>query len=388
MRRSDKRRSAKIPPMLKRRGCAFHGYVGQVLPVGFTFQCFLIPLLIATLIVIASAVDKTFTLDGRNVGLLEHPAIWSLLLLQILLPLCINNSLQQLQVARFRHGELIKLERKPSDLLLRPIDKFLGLNRNFSRVAAASIYLVGLLAFVWNTIQNQRPGIAVPFDFWDSKNHFWGFWVNCFYKLYLYGWFLPYMAMLQVGILVVTLELIRSERLKHNLKLFPFHSDGVGGFGFVASLVSTPVIITLLVGSIATAAAFEVHRAFDVTPVIGLIILLSWAVLAYIIPILFLRSDIIAVKQEMSRKLANLEQTTYAQTMDKTTISLGNFKKGTEVVEYLDRVSSKVRSVPNYPHLKRLIGYIGIAMTPSLISLAIKVYQATGVMIFSGLKQP
>jgi hypothetical protein len=342
----------------------------------------------ATLIVSASALDHTFTLDGRDVGLLEHPAIWSLFLLQILLPLCIKNSLQQLQVARLRDGEIIKLERTPSDLLLRPIESFLRLNRNFSRAAAVLMYSIGLVAFVWNTIQNQRPGIAIPFDFWDSKNHFWGFLVTWFYKLYLYGWFLPYMAMLQVAILVVILDIIRRARRDHKLKLFPFHSDGVGGFGFVASLVSTPVIITLLIGSIATAAAFEVHRSLDVTPVIGLTILLSWAVLAYVVPILFLRSDIIAVKQEMSRKLANLEQATYAQTIDKRDASFGSLQEGNEVVEYLDKVSSKVRAVPNYPHLKRLIGYIGLAMTPSLISLAIKVYQEAGVMIFSGVKQP
>jgi hypothetical protein len=240
---------------------------------------------------------------------------------------------------------MIRIDGRSSDLIISPVGRFLRLQGKESRVAATFIYCAGLSAFVWNTYQNQRPGIVVPYDFWDSKTYFWGFWFTRVYKLYLFAWLLPYLAMIQAAILVVTLRFVRRVRLSGRLKLLPFHSDGVGGLGFVASLVSTPVIVTLLIGSIPTAAAFEVHRAPDVTPLIGLSALVSWALLAYIVPIFFLRSDIVAMKRETFRRLTTLEQANYLQLIKENNLDFERLRRGNEALDYFDKVCGKVREI-------------------------------------------
>jgi len=382
------RNSADATPLLQSGGFSLHFYVGRLFKVGFVGQCFILAALVAISFLVASTVDGSLILEGRNVGLLEHPAIWAFLVLQIALPLCIRRSIKKLQGTRLRGGEMMRLDGRCSDLILAPVGRFLRLRGKESRVVATLIYCAGLSAFVWNTYQNQRPGLVVPYDFWDSRTYFWGFWITRVYKLYLFAWLLPYLAMLQAAILVVTLRFVRRVRRAGRLKLLPFHSDGVGGLGFVASLVSTPVIITLVIGAIPTAAAFEVHRAPDVTPLIGLAALVSWSVIAYIVPIFFLRSDIVAMKRETFKRLATLEQANYLQLIKDKALDFERLRRGNEALDYFDKVCGKVRAIPNYPHLKRLVSSVGLAMTPSIISIAIKLYLGAAPIIGPVLGKP
>lgn len=250
------------------------------------------------------------------------------------------------------------------------------------------IYCIGLAAWTWNTYQNQLPGIVVPYNFWDSTTFFWGFLITRVYKLYLFVWLLPYLAMIHVAILVVTLRLVRRARVSGRLQLLPFHPDGVGGLDFVASLISTPVIVTLIVGSIATGAAFLVHRAADVTPLIGLTVLVSWASAGYFVPIFFLKSDIVAMKRELIGELRTLQQANYSQIIKAHGHDIEMLSKGKEALDYFDKVCSKVQTISNYPHLKRLIGSAGLAMIPSVISLAIKLYQGALPLIDPVLRRP
>ena len=112
-----------------------------------------------------------------------------------------------------------------------------------------------LTAFIWNTYQNQLPGVIVPWDFWDTFNHLWGFWFTRIYKLYLFCWLLPYIALVHIAILMAVLRVVRRARLLGIVELQPFAADGVGGLGFIPPLVSSPVIVTLLLSTIAVAAA-------------------------------------------------------------------------------------------------------------------------------------
>lgn len=377
-----------ITAVLQRGGFSFHYYVGRLFKVGFLAQCCIITALTAIAILVGSIIDGSLILDGRNVGLLEHPTIWAFFSVQIALPLCIRYSLKKLLRSRVRIREITKLEGKFSDLVVTPLLRFLRLQDKESRFAATIIYCAGLTAFVWNTYQNQLPGIIVPYDFWDSKTYFLGFGITRIYKLYLFGWLLPYIAVIHVAILVVTLRLIRQARISGRLKLILFHPDGVGGLGFVPSLVTTPIIVTLLVASISTAAAFEVHRAVDVTPLMGLTIIIISTAIAYIVPALFLRSDIVALKREMIGRLRLLQQTYYSKIIDGQDTDFETLRKGNEALDYFEKVCTRVQAISSYPHLKRLLRYIGLALTPSIISLALKFYENVVPIIGPVLKKP
>jgi hypothetical protein len=337
--------------------------------------------------VVGSVIDGSLILDGRNVGLLEHPGIWVFFGLQIVLPLSIRNSLKKLLKARRRIGEITKADEKVSDIINTPLLKFLYLQNKESRFMAAVIYCTGLTAFVWNTYQNQLPGIIVPFDFWDSKNYFWGFWITRVYKFYLLVWLLPYVAMIHISILVVTLRLIRRARLSGKLKLIPFHPDGFGGLGFMPGLVTTPIIVTLLMSSVSTAAAFEVHRAADVTPLMGLAVVVISVGIAYIVPILFLRADIISMKREAIKKLRLLQQSHYSKIIEDQNLDSEKLSNGNEALDYFEKVCSRIQSISNYPHLGRILRYAGLSLVPSIISLILKVYDVVP-LISPILKRP
>ena len=250
----------------------------------------------------------------------------------------------------------------------------MALRDNESRIAAAFIYLAGLAAFAWNSYQNQKPHVIVPYDFWDSKTFFWGYWVTRVYKLYLFGWLLPYIAMIHVAILVVTLRFVRRARKAGKLVLSPFHPDGVGGLDFLASIISAPISATLVVGSLSTATAFLVHRAANVTPLIALGVLIAWAIVAYFVPIFFLRSDIVAMKQELLGKLRNLQQANYTEINEGHSMDLDVLSKGKEALDYFDNVCEKIKTISNYPHIKRLVGSLGFAVSTSVISITLKLF--------------
>jgi hypothetical protein len=366
-----RRSRSGIIEVLQHGGFSLHAYIGRRLNIGFLTQCCLLAAIAALLIFIGSVIDGTLFLEGRSIGLLEHPGIWAFFGLQIALPLSIRQSLKKLLRAQSKISAIANLNDKFSQAVVTPLLEFLRLRNNESRVIATIIYGAGLIAFVWNTYQNQLPGIIVPYDFWDSSNHFFGYWLTRVYKLYLFCWLLPYIALVHAAILIITLRLVRQARLAGRFKLDPFHPDGVGGLGFVPGLITTPIIVAVLMISLPTAAAFEVHRAADVTPLIGLTIMLAWTGIAYVVPILYLRADIVATKRATIKKLRQLQQACYFEIVKGNALDYEKVKDGNEALEYFEKVSNKVSSISNYPHLKRLIGYLGLALTPSAISFTV-----------------
>ena len=180
------------------------------------------------------------TLPGRSLGLFEHPTIWAFLLLQIVLPITMRSSLRALSNGRGWFAEV----RSRSDAQLRDpvlsLHRFAQLRDALSQSVASLFYLIGLAAFVWNTYQNQRPLVALSYDFWDSSLHAWGYWTTRVYKLYLFAWLLPYLALLHAGVLIVILSFIREARKSAALRLIPYHVDDLGGLGEPSSLVSNP----------------------------------------------------------------------------------------------------------------------------------------------------
>lgn len=192
--------------------------------------------------------------------------------------------------------------------------------------------------------------------------------------------------MVQAGILIVTLRFVRRARMTGRLRLFPFHPDGVGGLNFVASLISTPVIITIVVGSLATAVVFFAHGGVAVTAIIALVVLIGWALLAYFIPILFLRSDIVAMKREALEKLRGLQQENYAKITQTHGHDVEMLGKGKEALEYFDKVCANIQAISNYPHLRRLLRLSSISLLPSLVQIGFKLYQSAGPLLKPLLK--
>jgi hypothetical protein len=377
-----------ISAPLRAGGFALHDYVGRLLRIGFCSQCIVLAALSAVAVLIASTIDHSLILGGRNVGLFQHPTIWTFIGLQIALPLSLRSSLNKAVQNRARIRAVLKSEGGFTQQIVKPLQRFLRLQDADSKLVATIIYCVGLAAFVWNTYQNQLPGIVVPYDFWDSKNYSWGFWVTRVYKLYLFTWLLPYIALIHIGILVVVLRFVRRNRKAGKLTLLPFHPDGVGGLGFVPTLVTTPVIVTLLICSVSLFAAFEVHRALDVTPLLGLTVVVGSAAIAYVVPILFLRSDIVALKRDLADRLMSLQQAYYSSIIERPNLDFDTLRKGNEALDYFGKVSARVEAISNYPHLKRVLKFTGLALTPSIISICLSLYDHLSLIITSLSKRP
>jgi hypothetical protein len=373
-------RSSRISALFKEGGFLGHFYVGQLLQIGFAGQCWTLAAVSAGAVLVGSVMDHTLFLNGRSVGLLEHPAIWAFFGLQIALPLCMRQSVRNLVRSRKLLDGPPQLQRVAGATTINRVIESIRLRNNSGRFVAAIFYCVGLVAFVWNTYQNQLPGIIVPYDFWDSANHQWGYWITRLYKLYLFVGLLPYIALVHFAVLSAALQVLRERRTRGELRLQPFHPDGTGGFGFVPRLVTTPIAVTLMFAAIPVAGAIHVHRAADVTPVMGVILIVGGALIAYLLPIFYLRTDILAMKRDTLGRLRSLQQT-YANVDPSSGFDFEALRRGSEALEYFDKVCARVTSISSYPHLPRMAKYIGLALTPTAASLAIKFYETLSPVI-------
>src|SRR6266853_828872 len=89
------RRSPLPTSVLQTGGFAFHRYVGRLLNIGFLGQCCVTASVSAVAMLIGSILDGTLILQGRNIGLLQHPVIWAFIVLQVALPLALRHSLNK-----------------------------------------------------------------------------------------------------------------------------------------------------------------------------------------------------------------------------------------------------------------------------------------------------
>jgi hypothetical protein len=359
--------------ILESGGFWLHSLVGKYRKLSsFISQTLVITAICAVVMFLASLIDGSLYLPGRDVGFVEHPAVWGFLVLQTVLPISVAGSIEKLSHATIEDGEIVNKPEACSDLILPSVREFLKLRHRYSRLAAALLYAIGLVAWGINSIQNQFPHVVVPYDFWDSKTYLLGYIVTRFYKAYLFIVLLPYLALVHTAILASTLRIIRNSRVAGQLRLLPFHPDRSGGLSFVAGLISKPIILTLLVGAGTTTGALMVHRALDLTPALGLGLLLIWAILAYIVPILFLRTDIVAMKRELIKKIRRAQQVRYSSVLEGQPLESRVVEEENEALEYFDRVCDRIDGISSLPHWKRLFASLSLALTPSLITFVLK----------------
>src|SRR5690242_17480857 len=88
------RRSQGLASALNSGGFLLHSLVRRRFRVSFINQCLLTAAVPVVAVVIGSLIDGTLFLPGQDVGLLEHPAFWSSIGLQIALPISLRHSLE------------------------------------------------------------------------------------------------------------------------------------------------------------------------------------------------------------------------------------------------------------------------------------------------------
>lgn len=355
---------------LRSGGFAPHRWIGRLFGVSFSAQVWFLGVGSAAVLTVAAWLSGSLYLQGPSIGLFEHPAIWAFVGMQIVLPFAIRNSL--IILAKHRRTNFDRHFIKK----IRPqLRAFTGLETPESRAWGAVFVIAGFVNFVWNSYQNQRPGLLLPYDFWDSTTFPICFWVTRVYKFYLFVCLLPYVALVHTGIVLIVLRVIRNARLSGKLELAPFHPDQVGGLGFAPALVSRPVVSTLLMAALATVGAFSVHRSLSVTPVLGGIAVLAGVLLAYGLPIARLRTDLVALKQQAVNVLREMQQKQYDNAMKSIPLGAARLRETSEAIEYFDRLCNRITKISNYPHLRWIIGSTTVAMLPTIVSGLVKTYE-------------
>ena len=106
----------------------------------------------------------------------------------------------------------------------------------------------------------------------------------------------------------------------------------------------------------------------------GLATLILTTGIAYFVPILSLRADIVAAKQAILERLRWLQQERFSQIVDRDSLDFETLRIGNESIDFVEKLCKAIRGISNYPHLKRLIGYVTLAMSPLAAPLIGKVY--------------
>src|SRR5450759_2496679 len=134
------RRAMQLRDALGSGGFSLHRQVGRLFKVGFVWQSVTIAACSAALMLIAGALDRTLILNGRDVGLLEHPGIWACIGLQVILPLSVRRSLAKPLSARGTLRSMAHDGQPGAPSVSLPLIRFLRLETPASRAVATVVY--------------------------------------------------------------------------------------------------------------------------------------------------------------------------------------------------------------------------------------------------------
>jgi hypothetical protein len=332
-------------------------FVAQSLYLGFLFTL---------LIIIASIIDKTLILEEKNIGLLEHPTIWTFIIIQIYVPILIKNSISKLFLF-MQKNEVIdnKIDLSSYSLLF---EKQTSRQMNFGRFSYAFLILIGLICFTWNTIQNQSPIRFLGFDFWDSSNHPYGYWITRVYKLYLWGFLFPTIVHIQMSILFVLKKLLVDAERDKFFVIKPYDLDEYAGAGTIIKIVINPIVPILLLCSLSVLGAFFIHGKIGVTPIMGITILSLLFLLIYLIPAIQLRKIIKSEKQRQLTEITEKQNKLYFSLVhgDKPQIEYDNL----DSLNSFKDVIQQIKSISIWPHWKFILKIIGVINIPTILSIS------------------
>lgn len=337
------------------------------------FQNLSFVLAIVIFIILAAIIDNVLILSNNNIGLLEHPSIWAFIAIQAIVPSALLQSVKNfITIPKWSKLNL------PLDFLNKEFVNFLD---SFTQVASRStnwskfIYGVfislGLIGFIWNTYQNQMPYRFLGFDFWDSKNHQFCYWITRIYKFYLWVFFFPAIAHLQISILISMRKLLIHLSNNNLLRLEPYHYDQCGGVKQFIDTVLKPMIPILIIMGILTVCVLSVHDKIDVTTVLNIVITILAFFAFYFIPAISLRQ---VIKNEKKRQLIEISEAQNA-IFSNAIIELkemGRIKSNVDAIMSFNILSDKIKSLPNWPHLKYVLKMVSIAISPSFISILLR----------------
>ncbi len=337
----------------------------------FGQSCFIASLFIL-LLVIGSLLDHTLLMEGINVGLLEHSTFWGFIVMQIIAPWFLQKSINKL--LGFLKGNDVIDASKDLTTYISLLNKHTLKQTNISRLSFAIISLIGLACFAWNSFQNQEPLRFLGFDFWDSSNHFFGYWLTRVYKLYMWVFFLPAIIHIHLSSLFVLYKLLHEARREKFFKLMPYSQDEHAGAGEIIKIAINPPIPIMLVGFASVVSAFFIHGHISITPIIGLSLMSLLLIIIYLIPAIQLRNIIKSEKKNQLDDIARKQNALYFELVkyEKSILKPDDL----ETLNTLSSVFNQVKLISVWPYWKSILKVVGIINIPLIISLLKNVWPA------------
>jgi len=300
--------------------------------------------------------DGTLLMLGRSFGLLQHPAIWIFVIAQVSVPIVVSRGIATFASLDKTVG--LPLTDEFIATQFAPVREFffdmLNRSEGRSRRTFDILLLLGLGFWAWNTFQNLRIGGRPHFDFWDSAEHFWGYWLTRGYKLYIWLVVTPCAVHAQLCIIRALRRILRAANASAALVLDPYHPDDAGGTRSFIDAALLPMFALVIPAVLLTTAATWVHGGFDVTTVGSIAATLILFALVYFYPPASLRRAIVAEKQRQKRKISGLQRSLYEALLREQPVA-ATLKDPTSVLLSLSSVAKQVDSLPNWPQLARVI---------------------------------
>jgi len=312
------------------------------------------------LFLIGSSVDESFFLPGDGVGLLEHPAIFSFILMQLVSVRVTVGGIESFSSAvDTETGCLKKTDResRAAKLVESHIRNFVELKTPVAVALFTLFSVVGFICFAWNSFQNQRPQEFLGFDYWDSIHYPFGYWSTRAYKVYLWIFLGPALVHVWVAIITAFWRVMGKVRDSEEFRLQPFHEDNCGGASGLLTPFTGIIYPVLLAGALGTLSAAAVHREIDATPLIGatLLFLISIGLfLGYCLP---LRRAIIESKSRLLATIANRQENLFQKVVDGNMVTMS---KAEYELAVLDKGKKALVDLPTWPMLRSMLKFAGV----------------------------
>jgi hypothetical protein len=325
--------------------------------VSATAQTFII-LTVAILLIFAACVrDGSLILPGDGTGLLEHPAIYCYFIEQALVQSLVIRAVNRFWrlwngavVTTFNSGTIWREE-------LLQFRKATSRRTNIGRISFIVLCSAGIAVWAHNTYSNLHPE-RVGHDFWDSSHFVMGYWITRLYKFYFWVLWIPALTHVQFCLIHSVTRIIRRSVSARAFELKPYHPDGYGGTGSLISTVFTPMVVVILIAATGSAAAFAIHRRFDVTTTGGLLFPCALFLGIYLWPALVLRRAIIAEKNRQVQEISSLQSMMYTDAVTGA-LSPELLKVRVDAIERLTTVIKDLKKLPNWPHFRKIAGALG-----------------------------